>query len=149
MAKTIHESYAPPNTQSQTLDLALRRFCDESLQIIKLSTGVDCFLRGLFPPDLSPEFLLGLVRPLFQTIGISVMGTLPGIILVLTGVVPKDCQLRRVKYVNNVIEQDQRFIEKKVRALQCCKSFHTAERTLEAIEAMNMLRKEQLNFSAG
>src|SRR4051812_31072541 len=50
-------------------------------------------------------------------------------------VVPKDCKLRRVKYLNNVIEQDHRFIKKKVRASQCFKRFHTAERTLEGIEA--------------
>ena len=34
-------------------------------------------------------------------------------------VLPKDCKLRRVKYLNNVIEQDHRFIKKKVRASQC------------------------------
>jgi transposase, IS6 family len=59
-------------------------------------------------------------------------------------VLPKDCTLRRVKYLNNVIEQDHRFIKKKVRASQCFKSFHTAERTLEGIEAMNMMRKGQV-----
>ncbi|MFL6283817.1 MAG: DDE-type integrase/transposase/recombinase, partial [Pyrinomonadaceae bacterium] len=50
-------------------------------------------------------------------------------------IVPKDCKLRRVKYPHNVIEQDHRFIKKKVRASQCFKRFHTAERTLEGIEA--------------
>jgi IS6 family transposase len=55
-----------------------------------------------------------------------------------------DCQLRRVKYLNNVIEQDHRFIKKKVRASQCFKSFHTAERTLEGIESVNMMRKGQV-----
>jgi transposase-like protein len=64
-------------------------------------------------------------------------------------VVPKDCQLRRVKYLNNVIEQDHRFVKKKVRASQCFKSFHTAERTLEGIEAMNMIRKGQVKRLAG
>jgi transposase-like protein len=59
-------------------------------------------------------------------------------------IVPKDCKLRRVKYLNNVIEQDHRFIKKKVRASQCFKSFHTAERTLEGIEAINMIRKGQV-----
>ena len=34
---------------------------------------------------------------------------------------PKDCMLRRVKYLNNVIEQDHRFTKKKVRASQCFK----------------------------
>jgi transposase-like protein len=57
-------------------------------------------------------------------------------------------QLRRVKYLNNVIEQDHRFIKKKVRASQCFKSFHTAERTLEGIEAVNM-RKGQVKRLAG
>lgn len=61
----------------------------------------------------------------------------------------KDCRLRRVKYLNNVIEQDHRFIKKKVRASQCYKSFHTAERTLEGIEAMNMLRKGQVKTLLG
>ena len=57
---------------------------------------------------------------------------------------PKDCKLRRVKYLNNVIEQDHRFIKKKVRASQCFRSFHTAERTLEGIESLHMMRKGQV-----
>jgi transposase-like protein len=64
-------------------------------------------------------------------------------------IVPQDCNLRRVKYLNNVIEQDHRFIKKKVRASQCFKSFHTAERTLEGIEAMNIMRKGQVKRLAG
>ena len=67
----------------------------------------------------------------------------------LERVVPKDCKLRRVKYLNNVIEQDHRFIKKKVRASQCFKSSHTAERTLEGIEAVNMMRKGQVKRLAG
>lgn len=59
-------------------------------------------------------------------------------------IVPKDCKLRRVKYLNNVIEQDHRFVKKKVRASQCFKRFHTAERTLEGIESMHMMRKGQV-----
>ena len=59
-------------------------------------------------------------------------------------VIPHDCKLRRVKYLNNVIEQDHRFVKKKVRASQCFKRFHTAERTLEGIESMNMMRKGQV-----
>jgi len=56
-------------------------------------------------------------------------------------IVPKDCKLRRVKYLNNVIEQDHRFIKKKVRASRCFKRYRTAGRTLEGIEAMNVMRK--------
>ena len=64
-------------------------------------------------------------------------------------IVPKDCKLRRVKYLNNVIEQDHRFVKKKMRASQCFKRFHTAERTLEGIEAVNMMRKGQVKRLAG
>jgi transposase-like protein len=63
--------------------------------------------------------------------------------------VPQDCKLRRVKYLNNVIEQDHRFIKRKVRASQCFKRFHTAERTLEGIESINMMRKGQVKRLAG
>lgn len=64
-------------------------------------------------------------------------------------VLPKDCTLRRVKYLNNVIEQDHRFVKKKVRASQCFKTFHAAERTLEGIEAVNMIRKGQVKRLTG
>jgi IS6 family transposase len=64
-------------------------------------------------------------------------------------IVPEDCKLRRVKYLNDVIEQDHRFVKKKVRASQCFKRFHTAERTLEGIEAVNMMRKGQVKRLAG
>ncbi len=64
-------------------------------------------------------------------------------------VLPKDCRLRRVKYLNNIIEQDHRFVKKKVRAAQCFKSFLTAERTIEGIEAVNMIRKGQVKRLSG
>ncbi|MET0648425.1 MAG: IS6 family transposase [Pyrinomonadaceae bacterium] len=65
------------------------------------------------------------------------------------GIVPQDCKLRRVKYLNNVIEHDHRFVKKKVRASQCFKTFHTAERTIEGMEAINMVRKGQVTRLAG
>jgi transposase, IS6 family len=64
-------------------------------------------------------------------------------------IVPPDCKLRRVKYLNNVIDQDHRFIKKKVRASQCFKRFQTAERTLEGIESVNMMRKGQVKRLSG
>jgi hypothetical protein len=64
-------------------------------------------------------------------------------------ILPKNCQLRRVKYLDNVIEQDHRFIKKKVGASQCFKNFYTAERTLEGIEAANMMRKGQVKRLGG
>jgi transposase-like protein len=54
-----------------------------------------------------------------------------------------DCKLRRVKYLNNMIEQDHRIIRRRWREAQCFHSFHTAERTLESVEAVHMIRKGQ------
>jgi transposase, IS6 family len=59
-------------------------------------------------------------------------------------VLPHDCKLRRVKYLNNVIEQDHRAVRRRWRAMQCFRSFHTAERTLEGVEAAHMMRKGQV-----
>jgi transposase-like protein len=57
---------------------------------------------------------------------------------------PADCKLRRVKYLNNVIEQDHRAIRRRRRAMQGFRSFHTAGRTLAGIEAAHRMRKGQV-----
>jgi IS6 family transposase len=59
-------------------------------------------------------------------------------------ILPSDCKLRRVKYLNNVIEQDHRAIRKRWRAMQCFRTFPTAERALEGFEALHILRKGQV-----
>lgn len=59
-------------------------------------------------------------------------------------ILPHDCKLRRVKYLNNIIEQDHRFVKKRVRVCLDYRSFDTAERTLQGVEAVNMIRKGQL-----
>ena len=64
-------------------------------------------------------------------------------------VLPFDYKLRRVKYLNNVIEQDHRTIRRRWRAMQCFRYFHTAERTLEGVEALHMMRKGQLKRISG
>lgn len=56
-------------------------------------------------------------------------------------VLPPDCKLRRVKYLNNVIEQDHRAVRRRRRAMQCFRSSRTAERAVEGIEALHMMRK--------
>jgi transposase-like protein len=64
-------------------------------------------------------------------------------------VLPFDCKLRRVKYLNNVIEQDHGLIRRRWRAMQCFRSSHAAERTLEGIEAAHMMRKGQVKRLGG
>ncbi len=59
-------------------------------------------------------------------------------------VLPQDCKLRRARYLNNVIEQDHRAIRRRRRAMQCFRSFHTAERALEGVGALHMMGKGQV-----
>jgi len=59
-------------------------------------------------------------------------------------VLPADCNLRCVKYLNNVIEQGHHAIRRRWGAMQCFRSFHTAERTIEGVEAAHMMRKGQV-----
>jgi transposase, IS6 family len=54
---------------------------------------------------------------------------------------PRDCKLSRVKFLNNITEQDHRFIKKRARACPGYRSFDTAERALQGVEAVNMMRK--------
>jgi transposase-like protein len=53
-------------------------------------------------------------------------------------------ELRQVKYLNNLIEQDHRFIKRLTKPGMGFFSFETAWRTLQGYEMMNMLRKGQI-----
>jgi transposase-like protein len=61
--------------------------------------------------------------------------------------IDKSCQLRQNKYLNNIVEQDHRFIKKLVNPSLGFKSFHTARRTIIGYEMMNMIRKGQTSWS--
>ena len=56
---------------------------------------------------------------------------------------PMTIKIIRSKYLNNMIEQDHRFIKRRVRSMGGFKSFFSASATLEGIEAANMIRKRQ------
>lgn len=57
----------------------------------------------------------------------------------------KQAQLRQVRYLNNTIEADHRFIKRKARFKQWFQSLHTAWYTVAGYEAMNMILKGQVN----
>jgi putative transposase len=52
-------------------------------------------------------------------------------------------ELRQVKYLNNVVEQDHRAIKRQVRPMMGFKSFWSAAVTFVGIELMHMIRKGQ------
>ena len=48
------------------------------------------------------------------------------------------------KYLNNIIEQDQRFIKKKTDPMLGFKTLDSAERIIAGIEIMHMIHKGQI-----
>ena len=58
--------------------------------------------------------------------------------------VPEGIEIRQVKYLNNIVEQDHRFIKRRVCSMLGLKSFRTATYLLSDIEAMHMIKKKQV-----
>jgi transposase-like protein len=61
-----------------------------------------------------------------------------------SGALPEQVELRQVKYLNNLVEQDHRFIKRVVKPGMGFFSFETAGRTLQGYEVMHMIRKGQM-----
>jgi len=57
---------------------------------------------------------------------------------------PETTQLRQVKYLNNRVEQEHRFIKRLTKLGMGFGSFNTARRTIRGLEAMNMKRIGQV-----
>jgi len=60
------------------------------------------------------------------------------------GTLPPHCELRQSKYLNNLIEQDHRFIKRLIKPGLGFFSFETAWRTLQGYEVMHLIRKGQV-----
>jgi transposase-like protein len=61
------------------------------------------------------------------------------------GVLPEHVELRQVKYLNNLIEQDHRFIKRVVKPGMGFFSVESACKTLQGYESMHMIRKGQMD----
>lgn len=55
----------------------------------------------------------------------------------------KRIKIRQCKYLNNIVEQDHRFIKRRIRPMLGFKSFRSAQATLAGIELWRMLKKGQ------
>jgi transposase-like protein len=58
------------------------------------------------------------------------------------------CRCRTAPYLNNIIEQDHRFIKKRITASLGFRSVEGACRTIEGYEAMHAIRKGQVRWVA-
>lgn len=59
--------------------------------------------------------------------------------------VPSGIQLRQVKYLNNIVEQENRFIKKRILPMTGLKSSRPAKRIIAGIEVMHISRKDRLS----
>ena len=66
------------------------------------------------------------------------------VILKFTGT-GQTIKILQVKYLNNILEQDHRFIKRITGQMLGCKAFHSASATLEGIETAHMIRKGQFD----
>jgi len=57
----------------------------------------------------------------------------------------KNIEIRQVKYLNNIVEQDHRSVKRIITPMLGFQSFRSASKTLKGIEAMNMVKKGQVN----
>ena len=65
------------------------------------------------------------------------------------GELGRRCRYGRCPYLNNVVEQDHRFIKKRIAASLGFRSIQGALNTIDGYEAMHMIRKGQVRWLAG
>ncbi len=61
-----------------------------------------------------------------------------------SGILPDFVEHRTVKYLNNIIEQDHRYIKRRVIASQHFREFASASKTISGYETMNAISKGQI-----
>ena len=63
-----------------------------------------------------------------------------------SGELGRRCRCRTASYLNNIIEQDHRFIKKRITASLGFRSAEGAWRTIEGYEAMHAIYKGQIRW---
>ena len=79
--------------------------------------------------------------------GIDTINLQLALLFILGGIFAQ-LAVRQIKYLNNIVEQDHRFIKKIAKPMKGFKAFHSAEATLAGIELHHMLRKGQHALSS-
>ena len=110
---------------------------------------IDFLLRARRDKDAAKRFLKKMLKAKHAThprvITVDKNASYPAAVKELKseGILSEGCEIRQIKYLNNIVEQDHRFIKRRVKPGLGFKSFHTAVRTLKGYEMMNMVRKGQ------
>lgn len=85
-------------------------------------------------------------NPLPEKVTIDKSGSNKAALDFLNDELEKDAQItiRQLKYLNNIVEQDHRFVKKRTRPMLGFKNFHSARATLSGIENIRMIQKGQI-----
>jgi transposase-like protein len=140
--------YRAVDSQGNTLEFLLsptrdaeaaKRFFCKALHVTACSVE-----EQVTPPSVLADITTTIPTP--RVINVDKNAAYPKAIseLKAAGVLPQHVELRQVKYLNNLIEQDHRFIKRLTKPGMGFFSFETAWRTLQGFEVMNMIRKGQL-----
>jgi len=65
-----------------------------------------------------------------------------------SGELGRRCRCRLSPYLNNILEQDHRFVKKRIAASLLFRSVDGALNTIDGYESMNMIRKGQVRWLA-
>ena len=153
----IRRHVRPPNA-SWRLDETLVRVAGKWTYLYRAvdSTGdtIDFMLSPRRDTVAAKHFLqmtlwrAGRIRP--RVINVDGHASYPAAIsqLKASGDVSRRCRCRPYPYLNNVLEQDHRFVKKRIAASLWFRSVDGALRTLAGYEAMNMIRKGQVRWLA-
>jgi IS6 family transposase len=109
---------------------------------------------------LSPKRDLTAAKAFLQSATLQVDACRPGVInvdghpaypgaieeLKRSGELGRYCRCRRAPYLNNILEQDHRFVKKRMISSQWFRSVDGALRTIAGYEAMNIVRKGQIRW---
>lgn len=58
-------------------------------------------------------------------------------------------EIRQIKYLNNLVEQDHRAVKRIIRPMMGFHAFRSARVTLQGIELMHMIKKGQMLMTGG
>ena len=128
-----HDLYRAVDSKGRTLDWMLSKTRDEEAKSF--------FEETLSNDHVTPPRVVGVDKnaaypPAFKT-------------LKELNLIPKKTNLRQVKYLNNIIEQDHRFSKRKIRYSCWFQKFETAGATISGYESMHMLYKNQVGGVGG
>ena len=125
--------YRAVDKEGKTVDFMLSEKTDEPGACAFFKKAIGC--NGL--PDKVPMDKSGANKAGIDTINLHLA------LLFMLGGLFVQLFVRQIKYLNNIMEQNHRFIKKITKPIKGFKAFYSADATLAGIELHHMLRKNQ------